>query len=467
MYRVTKDDIGSIYGCYKIIRIAKDKISPSGKIKKYYLCKCIICGNEAEINAYKLRHNSYSHCKNCRPKQRNIKNMIGKRFNNLTIIARAPNNIQPNGSSKVMWLCKCDCGNIIKVADCHLKSGHTRSCGCINSGKTKKDLLDMQFGKLKVIKCLGVKNHRTFWGCRCECGKYVEVSTTQLTTGKVKSCGCLYSVAEYEVSKFLDNENILYSNQYTFEDCRNINKLPFDFAIFNPIDKSLMFLIELNGEQHYYPFTFNGEGKEIQKQNLLNRQKLDQIKISYCEKNEIPLLIIKYTNFNVKEQIIDKFYNDCLLNGVRNNQFIYKSKDIKNKYLIKNKKVSKRPVIQIDIQAKEIINKYESISEASKQTNLLSGQISDCCKRKYKTSGGYAWAYDDENFNIDEIISFASQPNKKRHRIIIQKNMQGEIVKEWFSISEAANAYHVKYQNIQRCCAGKQKSSCGYLWEYK
>lgn len=31
-----------------------------------------------------------------------------------------------------MWLCKCDCGNIIKAASQNLKSGNTKSCGCLN-----------------------------------------------------------------------------------------------------------------------------------------------------------------------------------------------------------------------------------------------------------------------------------------------------------------------------------------------
>lgn len=29
------------------------------------------------------------------------------------------------------WLCKCNCGNLTKVAGGHLKNGHTKSCGCL------------------------------------------------------------------------------------------------------------------------------------------------------------------------------------------------------------------------------------------------------------------------------------------------------------------------------------------------
>lgn len=34
------------------------------------------------------------------------------------------------GSGK--WLCKCDCGNEKVVRSCHLREGHTRSCGCLS-----------------------------------------------------------------------------------------------------------------------------------------------------------------------------------------------------------------------------------------------------------------------------------------------------------------------------------------------
>lgn len=35
-----------------------------------------------------------------------------------------------NKCKSAMWLCKCDCGNVINVKAYCLKSGHTKSCGC-------------------------------------------------------------------------------------------------------------------------------------------------------------------------------------------------------------------------------------------------------------------------------------------------------------------------------------------------
>lgn len=35
------------------------------------------------------------------------------------------------------WLCKCGCGKELIVSECHIKSGHTKSCGCLNRERCK------------------------------------------------------------------------------------------------------------------------------------------------------------------------------------------------------------------------------------------------------------------------------------------------------------------------------------------
>ena len=42
-------------------------------------------------------------------------------------------------SKKKRWKCLCDCGNICVVDQCHLRSGHTTSCGCFH----KERLVDV------------------------------------------------------------------------------------------------------------------------------------------------------------------------------------------------------------------------------------------------------------------------------------------------------------------------------------
>ena len=47
--------------------------------------------------------------------------------------------LEPVGLNKrntVVWKCACDCGNIAYIQSTKLKSGHTKSCGCLIRDKT-------------------------------------------------------------------------------------------------------------------------------------------------------------------------------------------------------------------------------------------------------------------------------------------------------------------------------------------
>lgn len=52
----------------------------------------------------------------------------GRSFGRLFVLARAGKNLQRHA----MWRCLCACGVEIVVAATHLKTGHTKSCGCWN-----------------------------------------------------------------------------------------------------------------------------------------------------------------------------------------------------------------------------------------------------------------------------------------------------------------------------------------------
>lgn len=60
-----------------------------------------------------------------------MKDLIGKRFGMLTVIARADDHVSSGGFKMRTWLCKCDCGNEKVVKECNLIYGRqTKSCGC-------------------------------------------------------------------------------------------------------------------------------------------------------------------------------------------------------------------------------------------------------------------------------------------------------------------------------------------------
>lgn len=58
---------------------------------------------------------------------KNFKDITGQKFGRLTVIKISHKNKQ----RKYKWLCKCECGNFLKVWGGNLKNGHTKSCGCL------------------------------------------------------------------------------------------------------------------------------------------------------------------------------------------------------------------------------------------------------------------------------------------------------------------------------------------------
>lgn len=53
------------------------------------------------------------------------------------------------------------------------------------------DLTGCKFGKLSVIERADNRRNRVHWLCECDCGKRVIVQSSQLRTGHTRSCGCL------------------------------------------------------------------------------------------------------------------------------------------------------------------------------------------------------------------------------------------------------------------------------------
>lgn len=136
------------------------------------------------------------------------------------------------------------------------------------------------------------RNKRERWGlCRCDCGTMVEVSHNNLKSGGTKSCGCVSSRGEALIKQILNENRINYISQYTIPNlvgCRG-GSLRFDFAIFDDFNH-LIKMIEFDGRQHY----LGPDGKWKQSYPLEEIQANDEIKNSYCKENGIELQRIPY-----------------------------------------------------------------------------------------------------------------------------------------------------------------------------
>ena len=64
--------------------------------------------------------------------------MAGKTCGRLTVIKEHPERVD----GRVRWLCACECGRLAVVTGKHLRSGDVRSCGCLHSETSIKNLPD-------------------------------------------------------------------------------------------------------------------------------------------------------------------------------------------------------------------------------------------------------------------------------------------------------------------------------------
>ncbi len=291
------DEVGHKYGSLTVIEYTKDK---NGRAA--WLCQCD-CGNTKIVRGSDLRKNRVVCCsRSCPYKTYDFIDETNNKYGYLTVLYRTNNNIY----NQIQWHCKCDCGKEIDVLGTALRQNRVRSCGCqtknLNAQAHSLDLTNQKFGYLIPIEIVGSSKEGNLWKCKCECGCQrtdVIVPSRRLISGNTMSCGKKNrSHGEIKISNILQEYNIDFKTEYSFNDlcsCASDKKLRFDFAIFK--QNQLNCLIEFEGQQHFAPADFFG-GEKQYKTLITN----DKLKITYCQKYNIPLLIINY-NDNIEEKL--------------------------------------------------------------------------------------------------------------------------------------------------------------------
>lgn len=120
----------------------------------------------------------------------NREDLIGQRFGRLIVLE-----YHSTREKRAYWWCQCDCGKTKIASGLDLKTGSTKSCGCLRN-KDCELASGMRFGRLTVIgpapKGEGKSSGR-YWLCRCECGKEIIANTGSLIKGTCnRSCGCFH-----------------------------------------------------------------------------------------------------------------------------------------------------------------------------------------------------------------------------------------------------------------------------------
>jgi hypothetical protein len=101
-----------------------------GKKRRWH-CRCD-CGNVTEVITAGLVSGTTASCGCLRAelaRERYTENLCGQTFGKLVAIGLAPRPGKPG----VFWRCRCSCGAESVVQASALKSGATRSCGCLHN----------------------------------------------------------------------------------------------------------------------------------------------------------------------------------------------------------------------------------------------------------------------------------------------------------------------------------------------
>lgn len=183
-------------------------------------------------------------------------------------------------------------------------------CGCDELWERKRTSIDKmkeecQRVGVKFIKRTS-KNNECYVNYNCPNHSELGVQSTSWTHFKEFNYGCPHchkiSRGENKIYKYLSDNHVSFIKEHSFEDCMYKRHLKFDFYI-----PSINLIIEYNGQQHYKPVEIFGG-----KNNYNNSSKRDKIKLDYCKKNNIELLIIPYWDYDNIEKILEPYASKAL-----------------------------------------------------------------------------------------------------------------------------------------------------------
>jgi len=119
-----------------------------------------------------------------------------------------------------------------------------------------------------------------------------------------------------------------------------------------------------------------------------------------------------------------------------------------------------KAICQYDFNG-NFIKKWDCLSDAARYYNCKPATLVNCSKGRIKSCKGFMW----RQFENNPPEKINPLETTKYPRLIIQKTLDGEIVKKWNGYKQLLEETNFRQGDICECCKGKQKSAYGFLWE--
>lgn len=106
----------------------------------------------------------------------------------------------------------------------------------------------------------------------------------------------------------------------------------------------------------------------------------------------------------------------------------------------------------------QVVRKFKNIYEAQQITKLIN--IHSCLNGKFTSTGGYFWCL------AKDYSTFKVKPFEYKYAKVDQFDLDGNYIKTFNSVSDAARELNLHQSLISYCCAGKRKTTGGFIWKF-
>ena len=274
--------------------------------------RCRNCDFEFERIAGSLIHQK-SFCPKCH--EMRIQNKMTNEDFKLKIEKISPN-IQileeyKSYHEKIQCRCK-NCNHIWWANPKNLIQGsNCKPCGQLRTGNIlrksdsqfKKEVFDLVGDEYIILGTYESKSNKILMKHN-NCGHIYENTPNSFLRGN-RCPLCKQSKGEKAIKEFLIKNKIKFKIQKRFNDCRDVEPLPFDFYL---PDNNIC--IEYDGHQHFKPVGFGSKNELKIVKGFIIVLIHEEIKNNYCKENNIELIRIPYwEKDNISTILTKKFHS--------------------------------------------------------------------------------------------------------------------------------------------------------------